>query len=48
MAMLCVLVALRGRAAAQGAERDTMGDYYPHGEYLAGPGYFKTKGCGRG
>jgi hypothetical protein len=31
-----------------GAERDTMGDYYPHSEYLAGPGYFKAKGCGRG
>jgi hypothetical protein len=31
-----------------GAELDTMGDYYPSGEYLAGPGDFKAKGCRRG
>jgi hypothetical protein len=31
-----------------GAESDTMGDYYPRGEYLAGPGEFKAMGCGRG
>jgi hypothetical protein len=31
-----------------GAERDTMGDYYPRAQYLAGPGEFKAKGCGRG
>jgi hypothetical protein len=31
-----------------GAERDTMGDYYPRGEYLAGPGEFQTQGCVRG
>jgi hypothetical protein len=31
-----------------GAELDTMGDYYPSGEYLAGPGDFKTRACRRG
>jgi hypothetical protein len=31
-----------------GAERDTMGDYYPRGEYLTDPGYFKARGCQRG
>ena len=30
-----------------GAEAETMGDYYPSGEYLAGPGEFTAKGCGR-
>jgi len=30
-----------------GAERDTMGDYYPRGEYLADPGDFKATGCAR-
>ena len=30
-----------------GAERDTMGDYYPRGDYLAGPRGFKTKQCRR-
>lgn len=28
-----------------GAELDTMGDYYPRGEYLADPREFKAKGC---
>jgi hypothetical protein len=32
---------------APGAEQDTMGDYYPSGEYLAGPSEFKAKGCRR-
>ncbi len=31
-----------------GAELDTMGDYYPSGEYLAGPGDFGTTACPRG
>jgi hypothetical protein len=31
-----------------GAEAATMGDYYPSGEYLAGPDDFKAKGCRRG
>jgi len=31
-----------------GGERDTMGDYYPSGEYLAAPGDFKTRACRRG
>jgi hypothetical protein len=31
-----------------GAEAETMGDYYPNGEYLAGPGDFKARGCPRG
>lgn len=31
-----------------GGEQDTMGAYYPSGEYLAGPGEFKTKRCARG
>jgi hypothetical protein len=31
-----------------GAETDTLGDYYPRGEYLADPGYFKARGCRRG
>ena len=31
-----------------GAELATMGDYYPQGEYLAGPSEFKPKGCRRG
>ncbi len=31
-----------------GAEGDTMGDYYPRGEYLAGPAEFKARGCARG
>ena len=31
-----------------GAELAVMGDYYPRGEYLAGPGDFKAKGCSRG
>ena len=30
-----------------GAEQDTMGDYYPHSAYLAGPGDFKATGCAR-
>ena len=30
-----------------GAEAATMGDYYPSGEYLAGPKDFKTKRCPR-
>jgi len=34
--------------AQPGAELATMGDYYPSGEYLAGPGDFKTRGCPRG
>jgi hypothetical protein len=33
---------------APGAERATMGDYYPRGEYLRGPQDFKAKGCRRG
>jgi len=33
---------------APGAERDVMGDYYPRGQYLAGPEEFKVKGCRRG
>ena len=33
---------------APGAERTTMGDYYPRGEYLGGPQDFKAKGCRRG
>jgi hypothetical protein len=33
---------------APGAERDAMGDYYPQGEYLVGPGDFKARGCSRG
>ena len=33
---------------APGAERTTMGDYYPLGEYLRGPHDFKVKGCRRG
>ena len=36
------------RVPAPGAEQGTMGDYYPRGEYLAGPRDFKVKGCGRG
>jgi hypothetical protein len=31
-----------------GAELDTMGDYYPSGEYLAGPGDFETASCPQG
>ena len=31
-----------------GAELAVMGDHYPRGEYLAGPGDFKAKGCRRG
>jgi hypothetical protein len=31
-----------------GAESKTMGDYYPSGEYLTDPGYFKARGCRRG
>jgi hypothetical protein len=31
-----------------GAEAATMGDYYPSGEYLAGPDEFTAKGCPRG
>jgi hypothetical protein len=31
-----------------GAERDAMGDHYPEGEYLAGPGEFKAHACRRG
>jgi hypothetical protein len=31
-----------------GAESETMGDYYPSGEYLTDPGYFKARGCPRG
>jgi hypothetical protein len=31
-----------------GSELDAMGDYYPSGEYLAGPGEFKTTACRRG
>jgi hypothetical protein len=31
-----------------GAELDTMGEYYPRGEYLAGPGDFSARGCRRG
>jgi hypothetical protein len=31
-----------------GAESDTMDDYYPRGEYLTDPGYFKARGCQRG
>jgi hypothetical protein len=31
-----------------GSEREVMGDYYPSGEYLAGPRDFKAKGCRRG
>jgi len=33
---------------APGAEQDTMGDYYPHSEYLASPADFEARGCGRG
>jgi hypothetical protein len=33
---------------APGAELQTMGDYYPSGEYLRGPQDFKAKGCPRG
>jgi hypothetical protein len=31
-----------------GAEPAAMGDYYPSGEYLAGPADFRPKGCRRG
>ena len=34
--------------AQPGAEADTLGDYYPSGEYLAGPGDFTAKACPRG
>jgi hypothetical protein len=33
---------------APGAEQDAMGDYYPSGEYLDGPGDFRPPGCRRG
>ena len=32
---------------APGAEQDTMGEYYPQSEYLAGPADFKARGCRR-
>lgn len=33
------------RIPEPGGERETMGDYYPAGEYLSGKGEFEARGC---